>query len=327
MAIPSLELLEPIKALHGTIRDAVVAACEAQSFQELASVAKEEHWDTIFQIDRVSEEVLVGALERDVACHTPLILIAEGISEEGKVLPEGTDPTEATLRVIVDPIDGTRGLMYQKRSAWILTGVAPNHGQETRLSDIELAVQTEIPLVKQHLCDSYWAVKGEGAFGERWNRLTGETTPLAVTPSQETHLEQGFITMARYFPGVQGTLGGMYDAWVEEVMGPPVPGKAQCFEDQYISTGGHFAELLSGHDRVVADLRPLIKGSPLGLCSHPYDLCTELIAREAGVVVTDHEGARLDAPLDLHTDVDWVGVANRALYEKVIPVLQQLVKA
>ena len=61
MAIPSTDLLEPIKALHGVIRDAVVAACEAQSFQELASVAKEEHGDTIFQIDRVSEEVLVEA--------------------------------------------------------------------------------------------------------------------------------------------------------------------------------------------------------------------------------------------------------------------------
>ena len=42
--------------------------------------------------------------------------------------------------------------MYQKRPAWILTGVAPGPGPST-LADIELAVQTEIPLVKQHLCD------------------------------------------------------------------------------------------------------------------------------------------------------------------------------
>jgi len=38
--------------------------------------------------------------------------------------------------------------MYQKRSGWILTGVAPNGGPDTNLSDIELAIQTEIPVVK-----------------------------------------------------------------------------------------------------------------------------------------------------------------------------------
>ena len=31
------------------------------------------------------------------------------------------------------------------------------------LADIELAVQTEIPLVKQHLSDELWAVRGQGA--------------------------------------------------------------------------------------------------------------------------------------------------------------------
>ena len=46
------------------------------------------------------------------------------------VLPEGTPEADAVWRVIVDPIDGTRGLMYQKRSAWILTGVAPNRGKD-----------------------------------------------------------------------------------------------------------------------------------------------------------------------------------------------------
>lgn len=43
-------------------------------------------------------------------------------------------------------------------------------------------------------------------------------------------------------------------------------------------------------DRFVANLRPLVepllrrRGLALGICCHPYDLCTELIAREMGVV-------------------------------------------
>ena len=56
-------------------------------------------------------------------------------------LPRGVPESEAVWRIIVDPIDGTRGLMYQKRSAWILTGVAPNRGPETNLQDIELAMR------------------------------------------------------------------------------------------------------------------------------------------------------------------------------------------
>ncbi len=74
------------------------------------------------------------------------------------------------------------------------------------------------------------------------------------------------------------------------------PGKADCFEDQYISSGGQLYELMAGRDRFVADLRPLMektlarRGLALGICAHPYDLSTELIAREMGVIVTDRDG-------------------------------------
>ena len=51
----------------------------------------------------------------------------------GRPAPRPRPRTRRRWRVIVDPIDGTRGLMYQKRSAWILTGVAPNRGPGTSL--------------------------------------------------------------------------------------------------------------------------------------------------------------------------------------------------
>ena len=53
---------------------------------------------------------------------------------------------------------------------------------------------------------------------------------------------------------------------------------------------------MAGHDRFVADLRPLFERRRAGgaaLCCHPYDLCTELIARELGVLVTDEQGSTL----------------------------------
>src|SRR5689334_20234812 len=108
---------------------------------ELAAVVAEEAGDTIFAIDRVSEAVLLdrfAELAREWSC----VLIAEGLGATGKVvLPVGTREEDAELRIIVDPIDGTRGLMYQKRAAWVLTGVAPNRGPDTTLDDIALAVQ------------------------------------------------------------------------------------------------------------------------------------------------------------------------------------------
>ena len=326
------ELLRRIRSIHAAIRDDVLAASQQLEVEQLAAVVADEAGDTIFAIDRISEVVLLahfGELARDWSC----ILIAEGLGETGVVvLPPGSDPERAELRVIVDPIDGTRGLMYQKRPAWILTGVAPNRGPATSLADIELAVQTEIPLVKQHLCDTLWAVAGEGVGGERLDRLTGERQPLALQPSRARTIAQGYGGLARFFPGARGELATIDDAVVERTLGPVQPGKALAFEDQYVSTGGQLYELMAGHDRWVADLRPLIepllrrRGLSLGLCCHPYDLCTELIAREAGVLVTDEHGRRLDAPLDVATDVAWIGYANAAIRDQVAPPLRQILQ-
>jgi hypothetical protein len=86
---------------------------------------------------------------------------------------------------------------------------------------------------------------------------------------------------------------------------------------------------MSGHDRFVADIRPLLsplfekRGLPLGICCHPYDLCTELIARELGVIVTDAAGGPLSAPLDVLSDVSWVGYANEAIRKQIEPLFQK----
>jgi len=325
-------LLAAIRQLHEQIRDRVVAACEQSDTDHLSDVADETDEDTIYQIDRVGEAELAPFLERHVAPHFPVILIAEGLAVGQMVLPHGASEDEAPWRIIMDPIDGTRGLMYQKRSAWILTGVAPNRGPETSLGDIVLAVQTEIPLVKQHLCDTLWAIRGEGAQAERYNRLTGERRPLTLRPSRATTIEHGFSTISRFFPGGRDVLAAIDDALVETLLGPVQPGRAHCFEDQYIATGGQLYELMTGHDRFVADLRPYLaallseRGESNGICCHPYDLCTMLIAQELGIHIVDPAGGPVDAPLRLVYDVAWAGYANGALYERIEPVLTDLLQ-
>ena len=94
------------------------------------------------------------------------------------------------------------------------------------------------------------------------------------------------------------------------------------------STGGQIAGLITGQDRFVADLRPLLlkslesRGDVLGHCCHPYDICTQLIAQEAGIEIRLPNGAPVDVPLDTETNVTWVGYANSELRKQIEPVLQ-----
>ncbi|HEY2865821.1 MAG TPA: hypothetical protein VGJ02_01900 [Pyrinomonadaceae bacterium] len=288
--------------------------------------------DTIFAIDRISEDIVIELFDREVASIAPIILIAEGIADGKIVLPDGASETDAVWRIIVDPIDGTRELMYQKRSAWVLTGVAPNRGEDTSLRDIEFAIQTEIPLVKQHLSDIVWAFKGSGAQAERYDRLTDATVKLDLRPSRADSIEQGFAMISRFFPGVRDVLAEIDEEIVTAALGKPRSGKAQCFEDQYLSTGGQLYELMAGHDRFVADLRPLMRrvmqerGLELSICCHPYDLCTEMIARELGVIVGDEFGDQLNSRLSLEGDVTWVGYANSSIRQQIEPLLQKALR-
>jgi fructose-1,6-bisphosphatase/inositol monophosphatase family enzyme len=312
------DLILAIRQLHNRVRDAVVAATERQRLDELADIQRDEEGDTIYAIDVVSEDILLEFFEELSRDHS-FVLIAEGLHGP-MVFPRGTSESSATWRIIVDPIDGTRGLMYQKRSAWILTGVSPNRGDATSLQDIAAAVQTEIPLLKQHLSDQMWAIKGQGASAERYNRLTGENMPLQLRPSKSATIAHGFSTISRFFPGAREILAAIDDEIVAGALGPVTPGKAHCFEDQYISSGGQLYELMAGKDRFIADLRPLLK--QLGICCHPYDVCTALIATELGVLVTDPFGQPLNPLLNVEADVAWAGYANEQIRRQVEPLLQ-----
>ena len=236
---------------------------------------------------------------------------------------------DARWCIIVDPIDGTRGLMYQKRPAWILTAVGPNLGERTNLADIEVAVQTEIPLIKQHLSDQVWAVRGGRVRGLRFNRLTSESQPLEIQPSTATELRHGFATICRFFPGGRDLLAAIDEELCERLV-PRYEGEVAVFEDQYACTGGQLYGLASGQDRFVADLRPLVqplvaaRGTATGHCCHPYDLCTKLIAEKAGVIVTNPAGGPICAQLDTESNVAWTGYANASLQAQIAPMLQEL---
>jgi fructose-1,6-bisphosphatase/inositol monophosphatase family enzyme len=272
--------------------------------------------------------------------------VAEGLPGAGRVTyPAGADWDEAAHVCIVDPIDGTRGLMYDKRSAWVLAAVAPGPailGRAPTLADIVVAAQVELPTSRARLADTLWAIAGEGTTRECEDLTSGETRRLACRPSGVDSLAHGFATVSKFFPGTKQIASWLEERLFDEVVGDHAGGAPLVFDDEYVSSGGQLYELLAGHDRFIADLRPaflaatrvreatgaaaLARSGPRLLCARPYDLCTELIAREAGVVVTDEWGRRLSAPLDTASDVAWVGYANEALNRLIEPVLQRLLR-
>src|SRR5436190_10433038 len=311
-----------------------MAASARTSSDDMAAVTGKQAGDVIYAIDRVTDRVLLDRFAA-LAKNWPCVLVAEGLGVSGRrVLPDGTPEGAAEIVAVVDPIDGTRGLMYQKRSAWILTGVAPYRGGGETLADISLAVQTEIPLVKQHLADTLWAVTGEGARAERADLVAGSRAPLALRPSRATTIAHGFGGLAKFFAGSRAELAAIDDAVVRRLLGDGGDqGDPLVFDDEYLSSAGQLYELMVGHDRWTADIRPLLQparraaGRAPIFCAHPYDLACELIAREAGVVVTDPRGARLAAPLDVTSDVAWLGFANAGLARSVGGALTEELRA
>ena len=316
--------------LQRAIRDAVAIA---HTSRNLYHVNRSSAADTIYQID-AGIEPLLTALCDEWSRTVPLVLVAEGLQEDGRdvasrVFPRGTSEAEALLRVLVDPIDGTRGLMYDKRSAWALAGVASNKGPATRLRDIEVAAMTELPTRKMAQADVLWALKGRGAAGQRVDLRTGEARPLELAPSKATTIAHGFASVANFFPATKELASAALETIARELLGPADVSKAMVFDDQYICTGGQFYELIVGHDRFVADLRPLlyrIQGLPEGMCCHPYDCAAWLIAEEAGVILTNALGEPLDGPLDVTTGLSWAGYANAELRRQIEPVLKRFLK-
>jgi hypothetical protein len=118
-------------------------------------------------------------------------------------------------------------------------------------------VQTEIPLVKQTLSDVVWAVRGAGVHAERYGRRTGESVPLTLRPSGATSPVHGFAQLARFVPGARDVLAAVDDDVAFAVLPATTDGRAVMFEDQYLCTGGELYELIAGHDRYTADVRPL----------------------------------------------------------------------
>jgi len=311
------------------IRDAIVHA-RTLGVTSFADVSREAIADTIYEIDRISEEAIVFWFEQHWPREWPVELVAEGLEgSEAAIFPRGTPVEQTQWKCIIDPIDGTRGLMHDKRSAWALAALAPQRGAETRLSDLFIAAMTELPTSKQWRADQISAVRGSGIVAEGVNVFDGTRHPLRFQPSRARDFKHGFSSFVKFFPEAKALTAKLEEQLWDKLYGLGSTHAPIIFDDQYICSGGQFYELLAGHDRMVIDLRPAIykaAGIHSVLLCHPYDVCTALILREAGVVLETLDGGPVDAPLDTTSPVSWIGYANETLAAQVRPILRELMK-
>lgn len=304
---PSAEdIRKHLLAMGAAVRAAVFDAGRRAGFDPTAMVADAVD-DTIFAIDEVADRAVQDYLARRWPSSVPVRLVMEG--HLTRVTPD------AVGTLIVDPVDGTRGLMHDKRSAWFLAAFAPVVAGAS-LTDISVAAMTELTPSKQSSADEWSAVRGAGpagVVGARIDRRSGDRMPLAARPSDALSVAQQWASVAMFLPtGIE--VIARFSASLFRRLGDP-----QVFHDQYLSSGGQLHELLTGRDVLVVDPRPLVGvGTP---SPHPYDLATALVASEAGCVIVDLDGAPLNAPLDTTSSVGWIGVANAGLAEHVLPAV------
>ncbi len=318
--------------LQDSIRDAVSNARDGRAAEELAEVAAVTAADTIYRIDKISESAVLAWFEANWPSDLPVELVMEGVEDRAVTFPVGAPVDRAAFVCILDPIDGTRGLMYDKRSAWVLAALAPRREGKATLADVQVAAMTELPTSKQWASDQISGVRGRGPSGlvaQRVDVRDGSHRPLPIRPSRALDFRHGFAALARFFPDGKELLARVEERLWRELHGPGDGGSPLVFEDQYLSSGGQIYELMIGHDRMIGDLRPLAHGK-LGIESslvcHPYDVCAAALLQEAGGVVERPDGRPLDAPLDTTSPVSWMGYANPTLAGLVRPILGRLIE-
>ena len=314
--------------LGDDIRDALLSARESSAAEEMRGIAEVTAADTIYRIDKVSEATVIGWLGANWPHEWPLEVVMEGVDERTPLtFPRQTPVAKTRLKLIVDPIDGTRSLMYDKRPGWALAGLAPQLGAGTNLSHIQVAAMTELPVTKQWASDQISAVRGAGLVAERVNVYrTSERESLTLRPSKAADFRHGFASLVKFFPEGKALTSQIEEAMWDQVLGRTGVHTPVVFDDQYLSTGGQLYELMSGRDRMVGDLRPLVLPAlgygGMTMC-HPYDVCTGMLLIEAGGILETPDGRPLAAPLDTTTPVAWVGFANEELARQARPALRQ----
>jgi hypothetical protein len=288
------------RAVRDAVRSGTVGGVGHDGHADDHTVVRTEGGDDVFGVDARAEAALFEALD-PLGRRWPGTAVVEG---HDAPVPVG-DPS-GPWRYLVDPVDGTRGLLAGKRSAWVLVGA----GREARtLEDLEVGAMVEIP-TRRAAVGLVAAAVGGGAPQAVDDDLSGAgrvPRPVALVP-RGGDLARRFVTVVRLAPGSHAPIG----AWADRHLAG-----LEVYDDLAPCTGSYLAGLATGQDAAVFDPRPLLV--PGHLAAHPYDLAALVVTRAAGAVVEALPPGPLDVPLDCTTPVAWAGYADEATAQRLRP--------
>ncbi len=295
--------------------------------------------DFTYGLDVASERAVDAWLDETAREH-PLSLLTEdagwrhlGPGAGGRSTPardlDGFD--HGGPRIALDPVDGTRGLMHDLRSAWTVVSCAGPGRGEPRLSELELGIVSEIPDSRAARF-RVLAARHAGPCLLEERELHGSQPVRAgeLSCDGDARCDHGFFPFFRYDPAQRPAVAAVEADFFQRLAREERADLRHVFDDQYISNAGQLVLLALGTYRMIADLRAFLaaRSGVRTTTSKPYDLAgAVLCAQRAGCVVTAADGAPLDFPLDCVTPVHFVGWANTGTARRLAPHLAQALRA
>lgn len=326
--------LGPLSDLCDRMREAarspLWAAVRSGAAADLARVVSQGAGDQTYAIDQPTEEVLSVWLEEQ-ARVAPLSVLTEdaGWRHMG---PGAHGPRELAgfdhggPRIVVDPIDGTRNLMTDLRSAFSVVALAGPGADAPRQAEIQLGLLSEIPTTRAASWRRLHAARGAACWWEEHALVSGFPIAAAhrIQADNVLRVDHAYFPFFKYMADLRAPIASIEAAFLERLATHERADIRNCYDDQYISNAGQLVQLIEGRYRMIADLRAWLaqhRGQPT-LSTKPYDISGALIcAQAAGCCVLDPLGAELDFPLDTSTHLSFVGWHNSLTQQRLAPHL------
>jgi fructose-1,6-bisphosphatase/inositol monophosphatase family enzyme len=322
-------------AIREAARDALEVADASGDRRGVSDPVRQGAGDVTYAIDERTE-LAVDRWFREAAREAPVSLL----TEDSGWRHLGPGPGGGTVelpgfghggpRIALDPIDGTRNLMADLRSAWTVVSFAPAGAGEPRLGDLTFGMLSEIPDTRAALYRTFRAAGGPCELELRRLGTRELVRERELAPDGDARVDRGYFPFFRYAPDQRPALARIearFFALAAEREGAEL---RHVFDDQYISNAGQLALLALGTYRSIVDVRGWLARSRgvATITSKPYDVAGAIVcARAAGCVVEGPRGAALDFPIDVSTPVDFVGFVNAATRARLAPLLDEALDA
>ena len=285
--------------------------------------------DVTFGLDLPSEAVATEWLQ-ECARERPLSLLTEdagwrhmGPTKSSEGFASLENFAHGGPRIALDPIDGTRNLMADLRSAWTVVSFAPAGEAMPRLNEITLGIVSELPISRMNRFLTLRAELGTGCVRtERGTEDNEVIREVRLDTGSDDRPDHGYFPFFRFERHQAPRIAAIESEFHRRLAEHESADTLTCYDDQYISNGGQLVLLTGGTYRFVSDLRAWLaseSGKP-ATTSKPYDSAGAILcAREAGAILEAADGSELDFPIDATTPVSFVGWVNAATRERLRP--------